>query len=297
MAQQFVRDDSTVKESVLDLITQISPTENYFLSNLQRSTGNDEYHLVPRDTLRTPSLVAAVEGADPTYDGNAPTNLLNMMHIVSVGFNVTDSEAAVARYGSPEDRIAYETDKALTDWGDFAEFALVRSTIITGNNSTARQMRGLKASLSIVTTQSAVSLSEAGLGDNLAAVWAQGANVDLIAAPLALKRRISGFNGNGGTKFYNQEDKRLVTPIEIYESDASNKPIKLISHRYVTVAGTDTNNDIVGIEMQHFATAWLREPKVRPLAKTGDAENRQVVGEFTLEARNQYAGFLAKNVL
>lgn len=291
MAQRYVRDDAAVKESVLDLITNISPTENYFVSNLQRSSGNDEFHIVPRDTLRTPSLVAAVEGADPTYDGNDPTTLLNMMHIISVGFEVTDSEAAVARFGSPEDRVAYETDKALKDWGDFAEFALVRSTIVTGNNSTARQMRGLKSSLSLTTAQSGVSFSETILNSYLQNVWTQGANVDLIAAPMTLKRRISGFNGNGATKFYNQDDKRLVTPIEVYESDASNKPIRLIAHRYVTQS-SDTNNDIVGVEMEHFATAWLREPKVRPLAKTGDAEKRQVVGEFTLEARNQYAGFL-----
>lgn len=292
MAQRYVRDDASVKESVLDLITQISPTENYFLSNLQRASGNDEFHIVPRDILRTPSLTAAVEGADPTYDGNDPTTLLNMMHIISVGFEVTDTEEAVARYGSPEDRIAYETDKALKDWSNFAELALVRSTIITGNNSTARQMRGLKSSLSIVTAQSGVSLSENILNQYLQNVWLQGANVDTIAVPIQLKRRISGFNGNGATKFFNQDDKRLVTPIEIYESDASNKPIKLISHRYVTISG-DTNYDMLGVEMEHFATAWLREPKVRPLAKTGDSERRQVIGEFTLEARNQYAGFSA----
>jgi len=291
MAQRYVRDDASVKESVLDLITNISPTENYFVSNLQRATGNDEFHIVPRDTLRTPSLVAAVEGADATYDGNDPTTLLNMMHIVSVGFEVTDSEAAVDRYGSPEDRIAYETEKALKDWSDFAEFALVRSTIITGTGSAARQMRGLKSSLSIVTAQSGVSLSETILNNYLQNVWLQGANVDLVAVPIQLKRRISGFNGNGATKFYNQEDKRLVTPIEIYESDASNKPVKLIAHRYVTVSG-DTNYDIVGVETDHFATAWLREPKLRTLAKTGDSEKRQIIGEFTLEARNQFAGFV-----
>lgn len=291
MAQRYVRDDASVKESVLDLITNVSPTENYFVSNLQRASGNDEFHLVPRDTLRTPSLVAAVEGADPTYDGNDPTMLLNMMHIISVGFEVTDSEAAIARYGSPEDRTAYETEKALKDWGDFAEFALVRSTIITGTGSAARQMRGLKSSLSLTTSQSGVSLSETILNSYLQNVWTQGANVDLIAVPMTLKRRISGFTGNGATKFYDQSDKRLVTPIEVYESDASDKPIKLIAHRYVTVSG-DTNQDIVGVETSHFATAWLREPKVRPLAKTGDAEKRQVIGEFTLEARNQFAGFL-----
>lgn len=291
MAQRYVRDDAAVKESVLDLITQISPVENYFVSNLQRATGNDEFHIVPRDTLRTPSLVNQIEGADATYDGNDPTTLLNMMHIIPVGFEVTDSEAAVDRYGSPEDRIAYETEKALKDWSDFAEFALVRSTIITGTGSAARQMRGLKSSLSIVTAQSGVSLSETILNNYLQNVWLQGANVDLVAVPIQLKRRISGFNGNGATKFFNQEDKRLVTPIEIYESDASNKPVKLIAHRYVTVSG-DTNFDIVGVETDHFATAWLREPKVRTLAKTGDSEKRQIVGEFTLEARNQFAGFL-----
>lgn len=293
MAQRFVRDDAAVKESVLNIITNIDPIENYLVSNLQRSTGNDEFHLVPRDTLRTPALRAGVEGADPTYDGNDPTRALNMMHIIEVAFDVTDSESATDRYGSPEDRIAAETDKALKDWGNFAEFALLRSTLITGNNSTARQMEGLKECLTIDTSQSGVSLSETILNDRLAAVWEEGANVDLILAPMVLKRRISGFNGNGGTKFYNQEDKRLVTPVEIYESDASSKPIKLVAHRYVQQSG-DANNDIVGIEMEHFATAWLREPKVRPLAKTGDAERRQVVGEFTLECRSDLAGFISR---
>lgn len=296
MAQQFVRDDASVKESVLDMITQSDPTENYFLSNLQRARGNDEFHLVPHDTLRTPALRAGVEGADPTYDGNNPTTTLNMMHIIEVGFEVTDSEAAVDRYGSPEDRLAYEADKALKDWGNFAEFALVRSTIVTGNNSTARQMAGLKTSLSILTSQSGVSLNETHLTDYLRSVWAQGANVDMIAAPMVIKQRISSFTGNGGTKFYNQEDKRLITAVDVYESDASSKPIKLVAHRYVTVSG-DVNNDIIGLEMSHFATAWLREPKIRSLAKTGDAEKRQTVGEFTLEARNPEAGFLAQRHL
>lgn len=293
MAQRFVRDDASVKESILDMITQIDPTENYLLSNMQRATGVDEFHFTPQDTLRTPALRAAVEGADPTYDGNDPVKSLNMMHIVSVGYEVTDSEAATDRYGSPEDRIAYETEKALKDWGDFAEFALLRSTLVTGNNSTARQMEGLKEALTIDTAQSGVSLSETVLNDYLQTVWTNGANVDVILAPMKLKRRISGFNAAGATKFYNQEDRRLVLPIEIYESDASGKPIKLVAHRYMQQSG-DNNFDILGVEMEHFATAWLREPKTRPLSKTGDSEKRQVIGEFTLEERNNRAGFIGR---
>lgn len=295
MAQRFVRDDSSIKESVLDLITNIDPVENYLLSNLQRSSASDEFHFTPRDILRTPALRAAVEGADPTYDGNDPTRALNMTQIVTVGFDVTGSEQATDRYGSPEDRVAYETEKGLKDWANFAEFALLRSTIVTGNNSTARQMDGLKEVLTIDTSQSGVSLSETILNDYLQLVWDEGSNVDLILAPMRLKRRISSFGG-GGTKFYNQEDRRLVLPIEIYESDASGKPIKLVAHRFVQQSG-DTNYDILGVEMEHFATAWLREPKVEPLAKTGDSERRQIVGEFTLEARTDLAGFLGRRHL
>lgn len=234
-----------------------------------------------------------MEGADPTYDGNDPTRALNILHIISVGFDVTDSEQATDRYGAPEDRVAYETEKALKDWGNNAEFALLRSTIVTGNNSTARQMEGLKECLTLETSQSGVSLTETILNDYLQNVWDEGADVDLILAPMYHKRKISAFDGQGGSKFYNQDDKRLVLPIEIYESDASGKPVKLVSHRYVQQSG-DTHFDILGIAMDHFATAWLREPKVRPLAKTGDSERRQVVGELTLECRSDEAGFIGR---
>ena len=119
------------------------------------------------------------------------------------------------------------------------------------------------------------------------------ANVDLILAPMYHKRKISAFTGNGATKFFNQDDKRLVTPIEIYESDASSTPIKLVAHRYVQQSG-DVHFDVGGVEMDKFAIAYLREPKVRSLSKTGDAENRQVVGELTLECRSDLAGFIGR---
>lgn len=270
--------------------------ENYLVSNLQRSSANDIFHYTLQDTLKTPALSAKAEGSDPTYANTDPTRTLNMLHIIDDAFEITETEQATDRYGSPEDRVAYETEKALKNWANKAEFALLRSTLVSGGASTgaafARQMRGLKYSLSVVTSSSGVSLSETIFNDRLQATWNQGANVDLVLAPMTLKRRISSWNGNGGTKYYNQEDRRLVTPIEVYESDASGKPVKLVAHRFMTISG-DLNYDILGVEMDKFATAYLREPKVRPLAKTGDSERRQVVGELTLEVRNAEAGFVS----
>lgn len=292
-AVAYVRDDESVKESVLDMIVNIDPVENYLLSNLARSSAADEFHYTLQDTLKTPALAAAVEGADPSYENTNPSRTVNFLHIIEDSFTITESEQAADRFGSPEDRVAYETEKALKNWANKAEFALLRSTLVTGSGSAARQMRGLKFSLSIVTASSGVSLSETILNDRLQAAWDQGANVDLILAPMTLKRRISGFNGGNGTKFYNQEDRRLVTPIEVYESDASGKPVKIVAHRFMRQSG-DNNYDILGIEESKFAVAYLREPKVRPLAKTGDAEKRQVIGELTLEVRNPEAGFISQ---
>lgn len=294
MSQRFVRDDGSVKESVLDMVVNIDPTETYLLSNLQRSKANDEFHFVPRDTLRTPTIRASVDGADTSFDGTDPTKVMNVLQTIEVGYNVTDSENATDRFGSPNERFAYETDKALKDWSNFAEASLMRSTVVTGNNSTARQMNGLKASLTLSTNQSGISLTQTIVDSYLQNAWDKGVDVDTILAPMKMKMRLSSFNNNGGTQRYaDQNDKRLVQPIELYESDASSRPIKLIPHRYVTWSG-DTNYDIVGIEADKFAVAYLREPKVEKLAKTGDAEKGRVVGELTLEVRSDLAGFVGQ---
>jgi hypothetical protein len=41
------------------------------------------------------------------------------------------------------DRMSYEMEKALKEWKQDAEFALMRSTIACGSGSAARSMKGL----------------------------------------------------------------------------------------------------------------------------------------------------------
>ncbi len=72
--------------------------------------------------------------------------------------------------------------------------------------------------------------------------------------------------------------------------------VKLFAHRFVTVSG-DTNYDVLGIDDEKFRIAYLRNPKNVPLAKTGDADNAEIVGEVTLECLHDNAGFIRKNIL
>jgi hypothetical protein len=41
------------------------------------------------------------------------------------------------------------------------------------------------------------------------------------------------------------------------------------------------------LEKMLWAVAYLRPVQINPLAKTGDSERKQLIAEFTLEARNE----------
>jgi hypothetical protein len=133
------------------------------------------------------------------------------------------------------------------------------------------------------------------LNDYLQNVWDKGTEVNAVYGSMTLKRRISGFTA-GATKNVETTDKRLVNAVDIYQADAA-KNVKLFAHRFVTVAGTDTNNNLVGINEDFFKIAYLRTPKNIPLAKVGDSTRAMVVGELTLEFRHPDAGFNAVNLL
>jgi len=277
------------------MITNLDFKENQLMSGLGTSKSQSILHEWLKDTLKTPAANAAIEGADASYAARTnPTRLSNHTQIVTIPYEVTDSDRAINAAGF-SDRMSYEMEKAMKEWKQDAEFALMRSTIICGAGSTARTMKGLKSCLTLTTTYSAVSLSEAMLNDYLQNVWDKGVEVNAIYGSMTLKRRISSFTA-GTTKNTDASDKRLINAVDIYQADAATN-VKLFAHRFVTVAGTDTNNNLVGINEDYFKIAYLRSPKNIPLAKVGDSSRNMIVGELTLEYRHPDAGFNAVNLL
>jgi hypothetical protein len=228
--------------------------------------------------------------------------LYNYCQIVRVGFDVSDTERSVNSAGF-NDRYAYETQKALKEFKQDFEYALMRGSLVCGSGSAARQMQGIKNWFTShnITDNSGVSLSETLLNDRLQDVWDDGTQVNALYVSMYHKRKISGFTAGGATKNVETTDRRLVNAVDVYEADAA-QMVKLFAHRFVKIAGTDysgNNGDVVGINEDMFRIAWLpgREPKVRELAKTGDATKGEVVGEGTLECLHQDAGFVAQGML
>ena len=205
------------------------------------------------------------------------------------GFKVSDTEREV-NTAAFNDRYAREQSKALKLIKNDMEYALMRGSLASGQTNVARQLRGVKASLSLITAQSGVSLTEVMLNDYLQNVWDNtSTEVNAIYCPMYLKRKLSGFTA-GATKNIEATDKRLINSVDVYQADAA-KLVKLFAHRYVSISGTDTNYGLVGIDEDKFRVAYLRKPKVTESAKTGDWTGGNVITELTLENLHFNCGF------
>jgi hypothetical protein len=289
---EFSYDDKAIREDLTDFIVNLTPTESTLYSGLGKVKAQQPLHQWSTDTLRTVGTNAQVEGFTPAYAARTrPSRATNWTQILSAEVEVTETERASLQAGFA-DRYTYEMDKAMTEWVDDAEYALMRGGLITGTGSAARYMQGFKASVTTtVTSQSGVSLSEQALNDYFQNTWAASRIFpDEVFVGGTLKRRISGFT-SGTTKFLDVSDHRLINTASVYESDFG--IVKILLHRYITVSG-DVGNDVLGIRNDLNKIAQLRPPAHQPMAKSADSVRGMVVGEITLEYRNQLSSFLAQ---
>jgi len=284
-------EDKAVREDLLNVLTNLSPTDTQLVTGLGTSSALAQRHEWLTDTLSAVKTNAYAEGADASYPTiTNPSRLINYTQIMRQGYQVSDTERAV-NTAAFNDRLAYEATKALKMLKNDMEYAVMRGSLACGASAVVGQLRGIKNWLSLVTAQSGISLSESILNDYLQDVWDNGTEINAVYAPMYIKRKISAFT-SGATKNFEQSDRRLINAIDIYEADAA-KVVKLFAHRHVTVSG-DTNYDIVGINEDLFKVAYLRKPLSRPLAKVGDAERAEVLTEMTLECLHQYGGFVGQ---
>ena len=293
-------DNAVRREDVSDLVYDLSPQEGFLLKTLGKTKATNTYHEWVVDTLDAPADNAKIEGFD--FVGNTinqPTRKGNITQIFAQEVKVSGTDRAVQHYGIT-DPMDYQKAKKAKVLANEMELAVLRGTVNSGNaTNLARRMRGLIASITTnATTQaSAQTLNENILGDGIESVYRSGGNVDYVLAGIRLKRQMSKFTTNG-TRFVDSKDKTLNSTIEIYMSDASEKPVKLVSHRFMPGAHTGDGTDgmVIGFDSTQFGLSQLRSPGVEDVSKVGDSERAMIVAEVTLEDRNQAAAFKIGNL-
>ena len=293
------------REDLSDIIYNVDPTDTPFLTGIGRSEATAVLHEWQTDALDTASGTASavLEGDDATTDAvTATVRMSNTCMIQDKVPRVTGTQQAVNKAGR-KDELAYQLTKSTKALRTDMETALLENNAeVTGNTTTARELASIEAWLhtnesrgaggsagasgastdgnTAATDGTQRAFTEAMLQEVLRECWDSGGDPDCIMVGSFNKQAMSAFTGNA-TRFKGAEDKTLVAAIDIYQSDFGD--LEIIPNRF------QRSRSALVLQKDMWAVAYLRPVQMTDLAKTGDSERRQIVVEYTLEARNALA--------
>ena len=241
---------------------------------------------------------AALEGDDaPAARFTSRSRKQNYTQIFTAALEVSGSQLAASAIGV-DDELDYQKQERLRELLRDLENCVVNGVAPAANqqgSSTVR--RSMNGILKLVTTnvfQPASDPLPPGDGGNedllnedvlnaaMRAVWQQSsARIDTIVCNGFQKRRINQFIA--ATQRFSQRDVNFKQMVDTYESDFG--ICRVLLSRWVP---SDT---LLLLDSSRIAVMPLsgRPFHFKPLAATGDAENGQVIGEYTLEFRNENA--------
>ena len=298
-----------IREDIADIIYSISPTETPFMSGVAKTKATNTLHQWQTDALAAVAANAVVEGADIAYGTMAPTVLENNHTQISTkGIQVTATNEAVTSAGRSNE-MAYQVAKAAKELKRDMETALLSNVAKSaGNSTTARKLGGCPTwyetnvdaasngsgagNGAIRTDGTQRAFTEDQLKGILVKCYNQGGNPNMIMVNAFNKQKLSGFTG-GSTRFDAAEDRRLITSIDVYESDFGTMQVS--PNRFIRGAnGTSAKigQDAHILDMEFWAVSFLRDFSLQNPAQTADADQRFMVAEYTLESRNEKASGL-----
>ena len=302
-----------IREDLADIIYSISPTETPFMSGIAKEKATNTTHQWQTDALAAVAANAAVEGADISYGTmSATTKEENHTQISTKGVQVSGTNEAVTSAGRANE-LAYQVAKAAKELKRDMETALLSNVAKTaGNATTARKLGGCQTWIE-TNVDAGAGGSGAGNGaartdgtqrafteDQLKGVlrscFNEGGNPNMIMVGAFNKQKLSGFTG-GSTRFDSAEDRRLITSIDVYESDFGT--LQVAPNRFIRGANSTAakqGQDALVLEMDMWAVAFLRDFALQTPAQTKDADQRFLVAEYTLVARNEKANGLVTDL-
>ncbi len=236
---------------------------------------------------------AALEGADagaPRFTVRSRRS--NYTQIFSAAVQVSGSEAAVRSVGV-QDEVDYAKTSRLRELLRDLENTLINGVAPTatqeGSATVRRTLRGILAS--ITTNQmtpgngnipSADELSEEQVNGALRTVWeASGSKPDLIVVGGSLKRKLNALIQP--SQRYSTGGETLKNVVSVYESDFG--VCRVVLSRYMP------GDALLVLDSSRVSVVPLtgRSFQYRGLASAGDYTSGEVLGEYTLELRNEKA--------
>lgn len=307
------------REDLEDVIWELDPLDTYCLSNFSRTKASATFHEWELDTLEGVTVNRHIEGDEATAATVvSPTRAGNYCQISKKVFLISGTQEVVSKAGRKSE-IKRQMVKKMKELKNDMEYAIVRNQASSsGGSGTARSLGSIESwipstdnSGNGVKATTTASGSTAAFANNIVAAptdgsttgafnetaflaalelaWADGGNPRSILLNSTNKKLASAFAGVA-TKTHNVEGRSkpvIAGDVDIYVSAFGTH--NFIMHRHVR------GNTVLCLDPDYWSIATLRAPFMEQLAKTGDGEKYQMLGEYTLVSRNHSASSKVAN--
>jgi hypothetical protein len=278
------------REDLSDAIYRISPTQTPVLNMASKSKATNTLHEWQVQELASAADNAQAEGDNASAKVVTVTvRLTNRTQIATKTVVVSGTQQSMNPAGR-KDELAYQLALASAEIKRDMEFGLTQNDVLATSPRKSRGLRGwvvdnvnnnggTLASYTANTGYTAGTqraFTEAQVKDVLQKIYTNGGEPDVIMMPPTAKQTFSGFTGNA-TRMDKSEDAKLYASVDFYVSDFGT--LQAVPNRFMAV------RDVFLLQADKMAVAYLRPFQTIELAKTGDAEQREIIVEYCLEVR------------
>lgn len=222
-----------------------------------------------------------VEGADPVSGVNFQrVSKYNMTQIYQDELEVTRSEEKAAKYGVSSE-IAYQGGKRLKEAAIKLEQNIILGSRYEDTGAKKRSMGGLDYFITSNVDAATTSLTMTKINDQMQNSFNAGGNVSLLVVGGAQKRVINGFDADD-IRFSQDENIRGAV-VDFLDTDFGRVYVML--NRWVP------SDMLFGLEPQYINLVWFDRWFMEALAKTGDRQQYQLIGECSMKVKNEKAHF------
>lgn len=295
-----------IREDLTDAIHRVDVEETPIISMIPTTKATATLH-----EWQTRAL-AAVNTGNAQPEGNATANTAptqnvrrsNVCQISSKNATVSGTMEAVDKAGRNAEMALQMADRTIELRKD--QEAIMFGTNQAFANAGTRTLRSFEAWIRTNTIRGVgganpadpnvtpgttstdgtqVAFTESMIKTVMKAAFTAGAKPTKLVMGPSAKIAASGFTGRSGS--YVDISKSMISSnVSKYDSDFG--VLDFVPHAYLRSSG----RTVLGIDPKLIAVAYLRKFKSYPLAKSGDAETREIISEYTLEMRNEAAHFV-----
>ena len=291
------------REDITDTIYRITPTLTPFLNMASKSKASNTLHEWQTQDLAAAASNAQAEGDTLANKTVTPTvRLNNRAQISAKAVSVSGTQRAMNPAGR-KDELGYQMAMISLELKRDIELGLTQNSILA---TSPRQSRGLPGWIvdnvdtgagyvaanyvtnTAQTDGTQIAFTEARMKNVLQKIYVAGGMPDKVMLPPLAKQTFSSFTGNA-TRLDKSEDAKLYASVDVYVSDFGE--LSAVPNRFQRA------RDVFILQSDKWAIAYLRPFQTIELAKTGDADLREVLVEYALEARAPKANGAVYDIL